>query len=238
MTSDCRIMAVIQARMSSARLPGKALRPLAGRAMLGLLVDRLRGATALDGIVVATSIQRSDDAIAAFCAVEGIDCVRGSLEDVAGRMLQAAEEARADAFLRISGDSPLMDPAIADRAARLFREARPGLVSNVVLRSFPKGQSVEVIDTALYRTLMPHFETAEDREHVTPFLYRHPTLCPIRDFRHDPPLGALQLSVDTQADLDALERILLASGRPAATITMQELIGAAEGLGLLPGQDV
>ena len=119
--SDIRIVAVIQARMTSTRLPGKVLRPLAGRAILGLLVDRMRRATALNDIVVATSIQRSDDAIAAFCAVEGIDCVRGSLDDVAGRMLDAAEQSRADAFLRISGDSPLLDPAIADHAARLFR---------------------------------------------------------------------------------------------------------------------
>ena len=236
MTSDCRIVVVIQARMNSARLPGKALRPLAGQAMLGLLVDRLGAANAVDGIVVATSIQRSDDAIAAFCAVKGIDCVRGELENVASRMLHAAKEARADAFLRISGDSPLMDPAIVDRAARLFRESRPGLVSNVVVRSFPKGQSVEVIDTALYRALLPRFETPEDREHVTPFLYRHPALCPIRDFRHDPPLGTLQLSVDTQGDRDALERILAASGEAPETVGLEALIRAAEALGLVSGK--
>src|SRR4051812_43874007 len=114
-----RINAVIQARLSSERLPGKALRRMAGRPMLEYVVESLAHARLIDEIVLATSIDTADDALATFAAERGIVCVRGDLDDVAGRLLGTARTLGADAFVRVNGDSPLLDPRLVDRGIDL-----------------------------------------------------------------------------------------------------------------------
>lgn len=182
--------------------------------MLGYLLDRLKRVESLDGIVVATSEENEDDAVAAAAAAENVAVHRGPLEDVAARLLGAAEAAGADAFLRANGDSPLIDPAIVSRAAELFRTERPDLVSNVVRRTFPKGQSVEVIDTAALHAAHDDFESAADREHVTPYFYRHSERYRILDFERAEPAGEVQLSVDTEQDFRRFEALLARMDRP------------------------
>ena len=153
--------------MKSARVPGKVLRQLAGRPLLGHLLDRL--CTLGMPLVVATSDDRSDDAIASFCVAEGVAVHRGPLDDVAARFVGAARERGIDPIVRVSGDSPLLDPAIVRRALELWE---PGLlVTNVRPRSFPTGQSVEVFElAALERAEL----TPEAREHVTTHAPRAP----------------------------------------------------------------
>src|SRR5262249_55762759 len=114
--SSQSIVAVLQVRMSSRRLPGKALRAIRGRALLGHVVDRVRRCCTIDGLLIATSTDPDDDAIAEFARTEAVELYRGALDDVAGRLLNAALAAQADALVRISADSPLIDPAIVDRA--------------------------------------------------------------------------------------------------------------------------
>src|SRR5690606_3770927 len=159
------ILAIVQARFSSRRLPGKVLAPVAGKPMLAWLLERLAHVEGLDEICVATSRDVSDDAVATFCRAESIDCHRGSLEGVAARLLEAAETRGADAFVRVNGDSPLLDPRIVSRAVSLYRKFEPDLVSNVLVRSFPKGQSVEVVRTATLKSALDDIADAEDREH-------------------------------------------------------------------------
>lgn len=231
MPQDLRIIAVVQARAGSRRLPGKVLRQAAGRPMLGYLLDRLKRAESLDGIVVATSEESEDDAVAALAAAENVGVHRGPLEDVAARLLGAAEAAGADALLRANGDSPLIDPAIVRRAAELFRTERPDLVSNVVRRTFPKGQSVEVIDTAALRTAHDDFESAADREHVTPCFYRHPERYRILGFERAEPVGEIQLSVDTEQDFRRFEALLARMDGPHWSYGLDDI------LALLPTVD-
>ena len=142
------IIAVIQVRMSSNRLPGKAMRLVGGRALLGHVLDRVRRCQSLDGLSIATSTHADDDPVVAFAEAEGVMVHRGALHDVAGRLLEAGHAAGAEAIVRISADSPLIDPEIVDHAVSLFRRERPDVVSNIVRRTFPKGQSVEVIRLA------------------------------------------------------------------------------------------
>src|SRR5262245_42610822 len=116
------IVVVVQARFSSARLPGKVLRPMAGRPMLAHLFDRVHRASEPDAVWLATSTDASDDPVASLAAALGVACHRGPLDDVLGRFIGAAEAARAAAVVRVNGDSPLLDPALIDRAIGLYRE--------------------------------------------------------------------------------------------------------------------
>jgi spore coat polysaccharide biosynthesis protein SpsF len=199
---------VVPARMNSQRLPGKPLRPMAGKPMLGWIVDRLKSIDGSDGVIIATTVQPHDDSIAKWCDEQDLACYRGPLDDVAGRLIGAARACSANAFVRISGDSPLMDPALVAHAIRLFELDEVDLVTNVQTRTFPNGFSVEVIRIApLERTLARH-GSADDREHVTTALYRHPGDLRIVNFTSGMPVGDVQLSVDTEDDFRKVEWVL------------------------------
>lgn len=228
--SSQSIVAVLQVRMSSRRLPGKALRAIRGRALLGHVVDRVRRCRAIDGLRIATSTDPDDDAIAEFARTEAVELYRGALDDVAGRLLNAAVAAQADALVRISADSPLIDPAIVDRAAELYRRQRPELVSNVMRRTFPKGQSVEVVAVPALKRAVDAMTTPAEREHVTPWFYANPTRVRIVDFESANPRPQMQLSVDTLEDLQRVEAILARLGEPAAGHGLDAVIAAADAI--------
>jgi spore coat polysaccharide biosynthesis protein SpsF (cytidylyltransferase family) len=203
-----RVVVTIQARLSSQRLPGKILRNLRGRPMLDYLLEGLGHATRVDEVWIATSAEASDDATAEFAAARGVRCHRGPLEDVARRLLGAGEAAAADAIVRVSGDSPLLDPALVDEAVALYRESTVDVVSNVRPRSFPKGQSVEVIAMAALRRAVAQMRAVEEREHVTPYLYAHPEKFAVRAIGAMQPRPDVQLSVDSPEDFARCEAIL------------------------------
>jgi spore coat polysaccharide biosynthesis protein SpsF len=226
-----RVGAIIQARFSSHRLPGKVLRPLCGKPMLAHLVDRLRRSAALEIIVVATSTEATDDAVAAFCAGAEISCHRGPLDDVLGRVQAAARQFELDGILRVSGDSPLLDPALVRHAVKLFRRGGWDLVTNVQVRSFPKGQSVEIIAAAALDLAAKKARAAAEREHVTPYFYAHPDLFRIRNLVARVARPTLQLSVDTPEDFARIEAILTAAGARADRLDLDEAVELAELLG-------
>jgi spore coat polysaccharide biosynthesis protein SpsF len=209
-----RIVAVIQARMASQRLPGKILMQLVDRPMLDYLAEGLRHARGLDGVIVATSTDVSDDATAKFARERGLRCHRGSLDDVARRLLNAAEEAHADAIVRVNGDSPLLDPALISEGLDLFRAKSADIATNVRPRTYPKGQSVEVIAVAALRWAAERMTGAAEREHVTPYIYAHPESFSIASFVTDPPRAEAQLSVDDAGDFVRCAAILAALPGP------------------------
>jgi spore coat polysaccharide biosynthesis protein SpsF len=223
-----RIGAVIQARFSSQRLPGKVLRPLCGKPLLAHLVERLRRSAVLDVIAVATSTETSDDAIAEFCAGAEIVCQRGALDDVLGRLQLAARALQLDGIVRVSGDSPLLDPALVRQAVKLFRRGGWDLVTNVQVRSFPKGQSVEVIAAAALDQAAAKAKAAAEREHATPYFYAHPNLFRIRNLVARVARPTLQLSVDTAEDFARIEAILTTAGARADHLDLEETVELAE----------
>ncbi|HET7568269.1 MAG TPA: NTP transferase domain-containing protein [Gaiellaceae bacterium] len=194
------VAAVVQARMSSQRLPGKVLAPLAGRPALAWLLERLAGFE----VVVATSGEPSDDPVAAFCAERGVECFRGPLADVAARFAGAVERYGLDAFVRVNGDSPLLDPALVARGIELFRATEPDLATNVFPRSFPPGQSVEVVRAETFLAARPEFDE-RDREHVTTFFYARPERFRIENFAAAAPYEGPSHALDTAEDLARLE---------------------------------
>lgn len=197
------VTAVVQARLSSARLPGKVLREVAGETLLGYLLDRLARARRVGRIVVATSDQGDDDAVAAWCAACGVACRRGPLANVLQRFVEVATAEQAEAVLRVSGDSPLLDPAVVDAVVDLY-EAQPcDLATNVFPRSFPRGQSAEVVRSGALATVLRETRDPEDLEHVTRAFYRDPGRWVIRNLAAPVDRSQVQLSVDTAEDLAA-----------------------------------
>jgi spore coat polysaccharide biosynthesis protein SpsF len=219
-----RPTAIIQARMASRRLPGKSLRPVQGRPMLAYVVERLRRCRELDAIVVATSTMGEDDAIEALCRELGVACHRGPRDDVLARVIGLVEAQALPVVVRISGDSPLIDPTIVDRAVLLFAEGQCDLVTNVAPRSFPKGQSVEVVSAQALRLQVSARPTAEDREHVTRWFYRHPERVRIRNFEAPADMSAVQLSVDTAEDFAVFAAIIAAMRRPHWDYGLAEIL--------------
>lgn len=198
------------ARMSSRRLPGKALRHIAGEPLLRRVVERCRASRRASGVTVVTSVDRDDDAIAALAAADGIQVFRGPLEDVAARAHQAASHAGVEAFVRISGDSPFVDAATIDAMLDLHAAERSDLTTNTFPRSFPPGLSVEIVSTAALARAISGDMTDDDREHLTPWFYRHSAALRITNYASPHAWPAdLRLTVDTAEELaraDAVAR--------------------------------
>jgi len=208
------IGAIIQARMSSNRFPGKILYKVNGKPLLQYLLESLGHCSNLDQLIVVTSARPSDDAVAEFCREHGIDCHRGALDDVAGRLVDSIAANNMDAFVRLSGDSPLLDYRLVDRAVGIFKSGDFDIVTNVLKRTFPKGQSVEVIKSTILTKAYPFMRRAGEREHVTPYFYSRRKYFAIRNFESGKDYGAIQLSVDTREDMTRFEAILSALEKP------------------------
>jgi spore coat polysaccharide biosynthesis protein SpsF len=221
------MLAIVQARQSSARLPGKMLMSVAGRSLLGRVVDRLGQARTLTKIIVATSTDRSDQPIVDFCVAENIACYRGPLADVAARFRGAAEHEGADSFVRINGDSPLIDPALVDMAVGYYQVDRCDLVTNVFTRTFPRGQSVEVLRAEALEALCRQMKD-DDREHVTRAFYRNAHAFRIVSITSGANAGAVNFCIDTADDLSRVERLVSVAPNGAG---WRELLAAHDSLG-------
>ncbi|OAN52761.1 hypothetical protein A6A04_15805 [Paramagnetospirillum marisnigri] len=209
---------VVLARLDSRRLPGKALRPLAGRPLMGRVLDRVRR-VACASVVVATSDRGLDEPIAAFCAAEGVAVHRGSAEDVLGRLTGCVAAHDFAHAVRICGDSPFADPELI--AAMLALHLREGaeLTTNVFPRGFPPGASVEILTAAALERLDALARDPEQREHVTRACYDHPAQFRIHNVAPPHPFPATRLVVDDGRDLDRAEAVCRVLDRhPSATL--------------------
>ncbi len=202
------MLVIIQARMSSMRLPGKVLMRISGRPMLERVCDRVMQSSAVKKIVIATSSHSSDDPIEQFCYLQNLSCFRGSLDDVAGRFLSVIQSEGAEEFIRISADSPLIDPKLIDKAVENYGYEKYDLVTNVLHRTFPKGQSVELIRSSSYKKMCSELIDPDDREHVTKAFYRNPGFYKIKNFSAEVLAGEIQLSVDTREDFEKISSII------------------------------
>lgn len=214
--------------MSSRRLQGKVLREVRGRPLLRYLIDRLERCRSLSSLVVATSTESSDDAIAYFCAEHKLICHRGELDNVLERLLGAAARVGAAAFVRISADSPLIDPRIVDEGVRLFESGEFDIVTNVHPRSFPKGQSVEAISVSSLQRISTDSAAAHDREHVTPYIYNNPAKFKIRNFRHATDLSGIQMSVDSAEDFQVFASLVDRMTKPHWAYALDDLIALGD----------
>lgn len=203
--------AVLQARMSSSRLPGKVLRPLLGQPMILRQIERLRRCRRLDRIVVATSDHPSDDILAETLAGTGVEVVRGPLEDVLGRFLKVIETLGLTGdMVRLTADCPLADPDVIDACIDLRREGGFDYASNGQVRTWPRGLDVEAFTVEALQRAGAEAVSDYDREHVTPWLYRPGSPFRRGDLVQARDDSALRWTVDLPEDFAFVERVYAA----------------------------
>ena len=215
--------------MSSSRLPGKVLKPLVGAPMILRQIERLRRAVALDGIVVATSTEASDDVLCDACDAAGIEVVRGDLNDVLDRFRQAARVLGDPAHVvRLTADCPLADWTVVDACVALHLRAGADYTSNVIQRSFPKGLDVEVMTLAALDRVWREATDPYEREHVTPYIHRHPELFGLAHLTQGVDQSAWRWTVDTPEDWAMVEAVYQALYRPGEPFTREAAAGFLE----------
>jgi spore coat polysaccharide biosynthesis protein SpsF len=189
--------------MASERLPGKVLRPILGRPMLEHLLERARRARTLDDVVVATTTRADDDAIAELCARVGAGCHRGSEHDVLRRVLDAADAFEVDVIAQLTGDNPLVDPDLIDRAVAAHAAGGVDYVSNTLELTYPLGINVQVFTRAVLADVDARTDDPRDREHVSLHIYEHPDRYRLLNLTSDlpPRWWGVRMTVDEPDDL-------------------------------------
>lgn len=201
------MIGVLQARAGSSRLPGKVLRPLLGEPMLARQIERLRRCERIDRLVVATSMETSDDAIDALCHKLSINCYRGSLNDVLDRFYQAARDYGATQVVRLTGDCPLADPRIIDDVIVAHLEHGNDYTSNTLQPTYPDGLDVEVFRFTCLDVAWREATLSSQREHVTPFIYQHPERFRLENVRSVEDMSQLRWTVDEPEDFEFVRRV-------------------------------
>ena len=223
------VVAIIQARMGSSRLPGKVMLDLAGEPMLARVVSRLRRAESLDEIVVATTNDPRDDALAALCAQRAWPCFRGSEDDVLDRYHRAAAAHDAEVIVRITSDCPLIDPDVLDATIAGFLAGQPttDYACNFhPRRTFPRGLDAEVFSRAALDRCWREAADPYSREHVTAFIYKNPHLFNLRGIESGGDWSHLRWTVDTPEDFELVRLISAHFGHDA--FTWREVLAAFE----------
>lgn len=168
-----KIVATIEARMTSTRLPGKVLMPLVGKPALARMIDRIKKSKYVNEIVVATTINKADDPIVKLAKQNNVKFFRGSEMDVLGRVVGAAQSVKTDIIVELTGDCPLMDWRLIDRGVEEFFSGDYDCAANVIKRSFPDGFDVQVYPTFLLAEVSGLTSNLLDREHVSRYIYHH-----------------------------------------------------------------
>jgi len=204
-----RVVAIVQARMGSSRLPGKSLRSLAGEPMIGRVVERAGRIPGITEVRVAIPDRAEDDPLADYLSTLEVGLSRGSETDVLARFEQAATQACADVVMRLTGDCPLLCPSVSGRVLAEYLERRAGCdyASNTLERTFPRGLDTEVFSRSALGLANSQATSPSDREHVTPFLWRQPERFRLHAVVDSVDRSRHRWTVDTEEDFE-LARLL------------------------------
>lgn len=220
-----KIVAIIQARMGSTRLPGKVLKDLEGETVLARVVNRLRRTQLITELLVATTDRPADDAIVDECGMCSVPVFRGDQDDVLDRYFQAAQLAKANVVVRITADCPLIDPEITDKTIAAFLEMRPDYASNALELTYPRGLDTEVMTFAALGRAWREARKPYEREHVTPYIYEHPTEFKLLSVTDDADHSGQRWTVDTAEDLELVRTIY---ARLPGTFVWRDVIALLE----------
>jgi spore coat polysaccharide biosynthesis protein SpsF len=220
-----RVVASVEARMTSTRLPGKVLKPCLGRPMLELLVERVRRSQYIDSIVVATTTNGPDQAIVDVASRIGIESFRGSENDVVARVTDAMEAANAEIVIQLTGDCPLLDSEIIDQIVRIYAANVFDYVSNCLVRSYPRGLDVQVGSLALLRESLAVAKDPAHHEHVFLSVYENPDRFRLFNVFAPPELCRpdWRWTLDTPADYACITRIFEALYRANPCFTSADI---------------
>ena len=202
-------IAMIQARMSSSRLPGKVLMDLNGQTVLQYIVSAAQRVKNIDKVVVVTSTEDDDNAIQEWCSENNVECYRDSLHDVLKRYFGAAQHYNAETIIRLTADCPLLDPSIIEQLIVFYEMNGADYCSNVALATWPDGMDCEIFSMSSLKRAHEEATLPEDREHVTRYIHRNRSIFDVRNLPC--PLGDLsdhRWTLDTPQDFEFLKQLL------------------------------
>lgn len=210
-----RTIATIEARMTSTRLPEKVLAPSEGKPMLELMIERLRFVPELDGIVIATTVNATDDRIESLAHRLGVGVFRGSEDDVLMRLVETTRAHKIETLVQLTGDCPLIDPKIVSLVIQEYRRAGVDYVSNVLTRSYPIGMDTQVYAAAILADVARRADEPRYHEHPSLYIYKHPQNYSLANVTAPPTetRPKLRLTLDTPEDLNVI-RAVFAALRP------------------------
>jgi spore coat polysaccharide biosynthesis protein SpsF len=201
------IVAILQARVSSTRLPNKVLKTLLGKPMLQRQIERIKRSTYLNDIVVATSIEPEDDAIFELCNNLKVKCFRGSLDNVLDRYYQAAKTYNADHIVRLTGDCPLIDSQVIDQVIAMHLMHHTDYCCNCNPPTFPDGLDIEIFNRQALNLSWEKAQKPSEKEHVTQFIRNNDNLFKKENYQQSPNLSHLRWTVDENSDFDFVTQI-------------------------------
>ena len=202
--------------MGSTRLPGKMMMDLCGEPVVARVVEQVKRAKQVTRVVLATTIDTSDGVLAQWAKINGVDCFRGSVNDVLDRYYQAAKEYRADVVVRVTGDCPIADPSVIDLVVEKYLEGAYDYVSNTIRPTFPDGLDCEVFSFATLERAWKEARLSSEREHVTPYIWKHSEIFKLSNvtcsgaqvLRCSGDLSHHRWTLDTAEDLDFLRLVM------------------------------
>lgn len=206
---DKRVVAIIEARMNSSRLPGKVLLEMAGKPVIGHIVDRLRAAKQVDDVCVATVADDSCDVLVDYCHSIGVDVFRGSEDDVLDRVLQAAYHSNADVIVEICGDCPVIDPIVVDELVEQYFHLEVDFCSNAIQRVHPLGLDAKVFSRDVLQRVADSTQDKYDREHVSLYIYENPDKFALHHLSDNHYLDVIdyRLTLDTDKDFAMINQV-------------------------------
>lgn len=194
--------------MSSKRFPGKTMKSLVKKTLLQRVLNRIEFSKKIDKIIVATSTSKKDDQIEKFCIKNNYTIYRSNLNNVVKRFEGTINKFNIKDFIRISADSPLLDPKIIDHAINIYKKRKVDIVTNVFPRTFPKGQSVEIINSNIFLKFSKKITNKEYKEHITKYFYQNHKKFKIVNFTSKTKIKDINLSIDTKKDFQNIEKII------------------------------
>ena len=198
------MLCIIQARSNSKRFKNKVLHLIYGLPLIQHVVNRIKRSKEISKIIVSSSSKKSDDNLISYLKRNKVKFFRGKLENVAMRLHDTAKKNKAKYFVRINGDSPMIDPRLIDKAIEISQKQEGyDIITNTFPRTFPKGQSVEIIRTSILKKYSKHF-SKPDKEHVTKYFYDNPRNFKIKNITFSGKNKTMKLSIDTKKDLKNL----------------------------------
>ncbi|WP_173918951.1 cytidylyltransferase domain-containing protein [Halobacillus sp. Marseille-Q1614] len=207
-----KVVAIIQARMGSSRLPGKVLKTVLNKPLLEHQIERIREAKLIDEIVIATTFLKQDDPIVSLCEKLNVPYYRGSEIDVLERYHEAALSVKAQAIIRITSDCPIIDPLQIDKVVQVYLSVNDisplRYVSNTLQRTYPRGMDTEVFSFSSLREAHIHAHTLKEREHVTPYMTSRPTTFSLTNVPYKNDESHHRWTVDTPEDLLLIKKII------------------------------
>lgn len=201
-----KIVAIVQARMGSTRLPGKVLKEVLSRPLLSYQIERMAKSKMIDELVIATT-PNGNESIIELCQKENISYFIGSEKDVLERYYLAAKKFQADIVVRMTSDCPLIDAEIVDAVINMYKNNDFDYVSNTQIRTFPRGMDTEVFSFSALEKAYKEAGIEYEHEHVTPYLYLNAEKFKIGQYIQEKDSNEIRLTVDTPEDFELIKRL-------------------------------